>query len=94
MYITLIGTKTLGIKFSKVDGFIRVYDRTRYLVLFGSEKCDVISNKNRYLSNLKCGITYVISHNYVRIKIDLSDSLPLEKIVTLHDVVIFIKSVF
>ena len=29
---TLIGAKPLRIRFDKVDGFIRVYDRTRYLV--------------------------------------------------------------
>ena len=28
---------------------------------------------------VKSGITYVISHNYARIKVDLYDSLPLEK---------------
>ena len=43
---------------------------------------------------LKCGITYVISHNYARIKIDSFDILPLEKTLTLHNFIIFIKSVF
>ena len=37
--------KTLRIRFDKIDGFIRVYDRTRYLVLFGSEKYDFIYYK-------------------------------------------------
>ena len=27
----------LRIRFNKIDGFIRVYDETRYLVLFGTE---------------------------------------------------------
>ena len=35
---TLIDAKPLRIRFDKMDGFIRVYDRTRYLVFFGSEK--------------------------------------------------------
>ena len=83
----MIGAKPLGIRFNKVDGFIRVYDGT------SPEKYDVISNRIRYLISLKCGITYVISHYYAKIKNELSDSLPLEKKVTLHDVVIFIKSV-
>ena len=34
-YKTLIGVKPLRIKFDKVDGFIKVYDRARYLVIFG-----------------------------------------------------------
>ena len=39
-YKTLIGAKPLRIRFDKVDGFIRIYDGTRYLVLFDPEKCD------------------------------------------------------
>ena len=34
----LIRAKPLRIRLNKVDGFIRIYDRTRYLVLFGPEK--------------------------------------------------------
>ena len=41
----LVVAKTLCIRFDKIDGFIRVYDRTRYLVLFGSEKYDFIYYK-------------------------------------------------
>ena len=37
-YKTLIGVKPLRIRFDRVDGFIRIYDVTRYLVLFGPEK--------------------------------------------------------
>ena len=40
-YKTLIEAKPLRIKFHKIDGFFRVYDGTRYLVLFGSEKYDI-----------------------------------------------------
>ena len=33
----LVVAKPLLIRFNKIDEFIRVYDGTRYLVLFGSE---------------------------------------------------------
>ena len=33
----LIGVKSLLIRFNKIDGFIRVYNVTRYLVLFDPE---------------------------------------------------------
>ena len=33
-----------------------VYDMTRYLVLFGSEKYDSIYNKIRYLMSVKSGM--------------------------------------
>ena len=36
-YKTLIDSKLLRIRFDKIDGFIRIYDETRYLTLFGSE---------------------------------------------------------
>ena len=42
---TKLGAKSWRIGFDKVDGFIRVYDRTRYLVLFESEKYDSIYNR-------------------------------------------------
>ena len=37
-YKNLIDPKTLSIRFEKIDGFIRIYDGTTYLLLFGSEK--------------------------------------------------------
>ena len=33
-YKTFIGSKQLHISFDKIDGFIRVYDEIKYLVLF------------------------------------------------------------
>ena len=60
----------LRITFSKVDGFIRVYDGTRYLVLLGSEKYDSFYNRIRYFISVKNGITYVTSHSYAKIKKD------------------------
>ena len=75
----MIGAKPLRIRFQKVNGFIGVYDGTRYLVLFGDEKYDFIYNRIIYLIGVKSGITYVISHNYAKIKVDSYDSLPSEK---------------
>ena len=84
----------IHIKFDEIDAFIRVYDGTIYLVLFGGEKYDFICNRIRYLIGVKSGIMYIISHNYAKIKVDSYDSLPLEKTLTLRNVVIQIKSVW
>ena len=35
---TLIDLQLLGIRFDKIDGFIRIYNGNRYLTLIGSEK--------------------------------------------------------
>ena len=78
-YKTLINAIPLRIRFDKRDGFIRVYDGTRYLVLFGSKKHYFIYKRIRYLTGIKSDITYVISHNYAKIKVDSYDSLSLEK---------------
>ena len=91
---TLIAAKPLSIRFNKEDGFIRVYDETRYVVLFGPEKYDAIYSRIRYLVSLKSGITNFTSHKYVRIKIDSYNVLPLEEILTDHNVITVIKSVF
>ena len=41
-----------------MDGFLRLDDRTRYLVFLGGEKYnDFIYNRIRYLIGLKSGIT-------------------------------------
>ena len=93
-YKTLIGSKPLGIRLDKIDGFVRLYDRSRNLELFGAAKHESIYNRIRYIIGVKSGITYVFSHNYVRIKVDSFDSLPLEKTLTFHNVIILIKSVF
>ena len=58
----MIGVKPFYIRFDKIDGFIRVCDGARYLVLFGGQKYDFIYNRIRYLIGVKSGI-YVISHN-------------------------------
>ena len=41
-YRALIVAKPLRIRFDEIDGFIRVDNGTRYLVLFGPEKYDAI----------------------------------------------------
>ena len=85
VYNILMGEKSLCIRFNKVDGFIRVYDGTRHLVLFGPEKYDAIYSRIRYVISQKSVIIYVISLNFLRIKIDSYDSFPLEKALTLHN---------
>ena len=72
-YKTLIGAKPLRIRLYKVNGFIRIYDGTRYLVLFELEKYDATFNRIRYLIGVKSGI--IISHYCVKIKIDSYDFL-------------------
>ena len=42
LYKTFVGAKPLRVRFDKIDGFIKIYDRTRYLVLFGSGRYDEI----------------------------------------------------
>ena len=57
-YKTLSDAKLLRISFDKLDGFIRVYDGNRYLVLFASEKYDLIYNRIKYFIRVKNGIKY------------------------------------
>ena len=78
---------------NKTDRFIRVYDKTRYLVLVDLEKCNGNYNKIRYLVSQKSGIPYVFSNHYAKINVDSYDSLPIEKALTLDNVIIHTKSV-
>ena len=61
----------LHIRFDKIDGFIRNYDGTRYLIFFGFEKYAAIYYRIRYLISLKNGITYIFSHYYAKSKLIL-----------------------
>ena len=65
-----------------------VCDGIRYWVLFGSEKYDSIYHRIRYLIGIKSGIKYVIFHNNAKIKVDSFGSLPPEKTMTFHNVLI------
>ena len=87
----LIGAQPLRIRFDRIDEFIKVYDRTRYLVWLGGDKYDFFYNRSRYLIGMTSCITYVIYHNYAKIKVDSYDSLSLEKPLTFHNVIILLK---
>ena len=45
---SLIDYESLRIRFDKMDGFVKVSDGNRYLVLFRSEKYDSIYDRIRY----------------------------------------------
>ena len=42
---TLIDSKPLRFRFDKIDGTIRIYDRTRYLTLFGTKNMTLFTTK-------------------------------------------------
>ena len=50
---TWTGTKPLCIRFDKLDLFVKVFDGARYLVSFGGEKYDLVSNRIRYFIGVK-----------------------------------------
>ena len=55
-----ISYKTL-IRFEKVNGFVRVYEGTKYLIRFGLGKYDASYNRIIYRIELKSGTTYAFS---------------------------------
>ena len=87
-----MGSIPLRIRFDKIDGFIKIYDGIRYLVLF-SYSYDEICNRIKYLISEKSGITNSINYNFAKIRIDSYNSLPIQKTLTFHNDIILIKSV-
>ena len=85
--------KIFQYRFDKTDGFIEIHNKIRYLVLFDYSYCDKTCDKIKYLRSEKSGITDNINHNFGKIRIASYDSLPIEKILTFHNVIILIKSV-
>ena len=84
--------KSLRIRFDKIDGFLRVYDGTRYLVLFGAEKYDSIYNI-RYLIEVKSGV-YIFSKRCKDQSWFIWFLTSRKKTPTFHNVIILIKLVF
>ena len=78
----MIGTKPLRIRYNKIDRFIRIYNGTRSLVLFGPQKCDV--KKVNYV----CFFSLLHENQSW-----FFYSLPIEKTLTLRNLIIHIKSV-
>ena len=68
LYKTLISVKALSVVFDKVYRFITDYDGNKYLVLFRTEKHNVIFDRIGYVIGMKSGATYVFSHNYTKSK--------------------------
>ena len=56
-YKASTGGKPLRIRFDKIDGFIKILNKIRYLVLFDYSYCDKICDKIKYLISRKSGIT-------------------------------------
>ena len=56
---TLIGSGPLQIRFDKIDGFIKICDGLKCLVLLDPENYDAICNKIRYFISLKSSIKYI-----------------------------------
>ena len=90
-YKTFIGEKPLSVSFDEIDGFIKIYDGIRYLVIFGPDKCNAIYDRLRYIISQERGIEHSINHSFERNRIGSYNCLPTEKL-TFHNVVI--KSVF
>ena len=93
LYKTSMGAKPLRIRFDKIDGFIKIHDKIKHLVLFDYSYSDKIRDKFRYLICEKGGITGNVNHNFARIRINSYDSLHIEEILTFHYVIIHVKSV-
>ena len=62
------------IRLDKVGGFVKVYDGSRYLVLFCPERYDAVYDRIIYITSQKSGITYSINHNFAIIRIELCNS--------------------
>ena len=91
----MIGPKPLRIKFDKINGLIRIYDGTRYLIL--------LALKNMILFAIELDISKVkkvVPRMFFcpiceksKLALCLLDSLPIEKTLSLDNVTALINSV-
>ena len=92
-YKSFMGSTPTRIRFEKLDVFIKTYFEIRYLVILDHSQFHKICDKIKYLMSEKSGIKDNINCNLARIRIDSYNSLPIEKILTFHNVIILFKSV-
>ena len=85
-----MGEKPLLIQIDKIGGFIKIYNAIRCLILL---KYNEISDKSKYIISEQSGIIDNINCNLARIRVDSYTSLPIEKYIDFHTVIILIKSV-
>ena len=55
-------------RFNKIDGFIKIHHKIRYLVLFNYGWFDKICDKIKYFIKKKSGITDSINDSFERIR--------------------------
>ena len=78
----------MQIGFDKIDGFIKIYNGTIYLILLGPEKYDASYDRISYLISLESWIIYIFVPCFAKIKVDSYDSLVIEKILAIIQIVI------
>ena len=89
-----MGSIPLRIGFDKIDELINIYDGIRYLVILNLSRFDEICDSIKYPISKKSDITNSFNHNFARIRIYNSyNSLPIENVLTFHNVMILLKSV-
>ena len=66
--------KPLRIKYGEIDGFIKINNGIRYLVLFDYSWLDKICDRIKYLISEKRDIRDNINHNFGRVRIDSYNS--------------------
>ena len=64
---TSTGAKPLCIRLDEIDGFIKIHDGIRFLVLFDCS--DEICDRIKFLTSKKSGIKDSFNHNFARIRI-------------------------
>ena len=71
--------KPLRIRFDEIDGFIKIQDGIRQLLLFDHRWFDKTLERIKYLISKKKGITDSINRDFARIRIDSYNYLPIKK---------------
>ena len=69
-YTNFMDSIPLRIRLDKIDGFIKVHDRIRYLVIPGRSWFDKISDNIKYLIREKSSTSDSINQNFERIRTD------------------------
>ena len=100
-YVSIHSVNPLHCIIDKTDGYIEESSRNKYLALVSNDKNKEILTKytelwNRIKSLIekRNGKPGDYDEKHIKIKFDSNDDLPLGKVLGLHNLTIFVRSVF
>ena len=101
-YVKINSVNPLCLIIGEVDGYIEENNRNKYLTFASTDKNEKLLEKDTklwdeikyHIQTINAGKFGEYENDYIKIKFNSNDDLPLNKIIKLHNLTIIVRSVF